>query len=129
MTVRRIFSGAPWEGKVGYCRAVAAGGHIHVSGTVAIEADGTPHAPGDPYAQTRRALETILRAMAELGAGPRHVVRTRVFVTDIARWEEVARAHRELLGEHPPAMSMVEVSALMDPAFVVEVEADGFLSD
>lgn len=129
MTVRRISSGAPWEARVGYCRAVVAGGHIHVSGTVAVEPDGTPHAPGDPYAQTRRALEIILRAMAEAGADARHVVRTRVFVTDIGRWEEVGRAHRELLGEHPPAMTMVEVSALMDPAFLVEVEVDAFLPE
>lgn len=129
MTVRRITSGAPWEGRVGYCRAVLAGGHIHVSGTVAVEADGAPHAPGDAYAQTRRALEIILRAMAEAGADARHVVRTRVFVTDITRWEEVGRAHRELLGDHPPAMTMVEVSALMDPAFLVEVEVDAFLPE
>lgn len=129
MGLRRISSGAPWEKKVGYCRAVVAGGHIHVSGTVAVEPDGTPHAPGDPYAQTKRALEIILRAVGAAGGEPRHLVRTRVFVTDISRWEEVGRAHREIMGEHPPAMTMVEVSALMDPAFVVEVEADGFLLD
>jgi enamine deaminase RidA (YjgF/YER057c/UK114 family) len=129
MTLRRITSGAPWEARVGYCRAVVAGGHIHVSGTVAVEADGTPHAPGNPYAQTVRALEIILRAMAEAGAEARHVVRTRVFVTDITRWEEVGRAHREVLGDHPPAMTMVEVSALMDPAFLVEVEVDAFLPE
>ncbi len=129
MTLRRITSGAPWEARVGYCRAVVAGGHVHVSGTVAVEADGTPHAPGNPYAQTVRALEIILRAMAEAGAEARHVVRTRVFVTDITRWEEVGRAHREVLGDHPPAMTMVEVSALMDPAFLVEVEVDAFLPE
>ena len=110
-------------------RRVVGGGHIHVSGTVAVEADGTPYAPGDAYAQTVRALEIILRAMAEAGADASHVVRTRVFVTDIGRWEEVGRAHRELLGEHPPAMTMVEVSALMDPAFLVEVEVDAFLPE
>lgn len=129
MSVRRVFSGAPWEGRVGYCRALRAGAHVYVTGTVAVEPDGTPHAPGDAYAQARRALEIILRALAELGAGPDDVVRTRMFVTDISRWQEVGRAHGEVFASHPPATTLVEVSALIDPAFLVEIEADAVVAD
>jgi enamine deaminase RidA (YjgF/YER057c/UK114 family) len=127
MTLQRVSTGAPWERAVGYCRAVRGGDHVHVSGTVALNADRTPHAPGDMYAQTLRALETILGALRELGAGVEHVVRTRVYVTDISRWEEVGRAHGQIFGDHPPASTMVEVRALMDPLFLVEVEADAFV--
>lgn len=127
MEVRRVFSGAPWEGRVGYCRAIRAGAHIHVTGTVAVEPDGSPHAPGDAHAQARRALEIILRALGELGAGVEHVVRTRMYVTEISRWQEVGRAHGEVFGGHPPATTMVEVSALIDPAFLVEIEADALV--
>jgi enamine deaminase RidA (YjgF/YER057c/UK114 family) len=127
MTVQRVFSGAPWEGRVGYCRALRAGSHIYVTGTVAVEADGSPHAPGDAYAQARRALEIILRALGELGADAGHVVRTRMFVTDISHWQEVGRAHGEVFARHPPATTLVEVSALIDPAFLVEIEADALI--
>jgi len=127
MTLRRVSSGAPWEVQVGYCRAVRAGDHIHVSGTVALNPDRTPHAPGDLHAQTVRALQTILQALEELGAGVEHVVRTRVYVTDITRWEEVGRAHGQIFRNHRPASTMVEVRALMDPLFLVEVEADAFV--
>lgn len=124
MEVRRVFSGAPWEGKVGYCRAIRAGAHVYVTGTVSVAPDGTPHAPGDAGAQTRRALEIIIEALGRLGARPEDVVRTRMFVTDISRWEEVGRAHGEVFAAHPPATTLVEVSALIDPVFLVEVEAD-----
>lgn len=128
MSVRRVFSGAPWEEKVAYCRAIRAGSTIHVTGTVAVDGEGNPFAPGDAYAQTRRALEIILQALGELGAGVEHVVRTRMYLTDIRCWPEVGRAHRELFADHPPATTLVEVSALIHPDLVVEVEADAIVS-
>jgi len=127
MTLRRISSGSPWEVQLGYCRALRVGDHIHVSGTVALNPDRTPHAPGDAHAQTLRALQTIVRALEELGAGVEHVVRTRAYLTDISRWEEVGRAHGQVFRDHPPAFTMVEVSALVDPDFLVEVEAEAFI--
>jgi enamine deaminase RidA (YjgF/YER057c/UK114 family) len=120
----RVFSGAPWEGRVGYCRALRAGELIFVTGTAPVAEGGGVHAPGDAYAQTRRCLEIIDRALRGLGADLSAVVRTRLFVTDIARWEEYGRAHREVFGEHPPATTMVEVRSLIDPAMLVEIEAD-----
>jgi enamine deaminase RidA (YjgF/YER057c/UK114 family) len=120
----RVFSGAPWEGRVGYCRALRAGELIFVTGTAPVAEGGGVHSPGDAYAQTRRCLEIIDRALRGLGADLSAVVRTRLFVTDIARWEEYGRAHREVFGEHPPATSMVEVRSLIDPAMLVEIEAD-----
>ena len=124
MEFERVFSGAPWEGRVGYCRALRAGELIFVTGTAPVAEGGGVHAPGDAYAQTRRCLEIIDRALRGLGADLSAVVRTRLFVTDIARWEEYGRAHREAFGEHPPATSMVEVRSLIDPAMLIEIEAD-----
>ncbi len=119
MTFRRAFSGAPWEERVGYCRAVRAGNHIYVTGTTAVGA-----LDGDGYAQARRCLEIISRALQDLGAAMSDVVRTRMFVTDISRWEEYGRAHREVFSAHPPATTMVEVKALIDPKMLIEIEAD-----
>jgi enamine deaminase RidA (YjgF/YER057c/UK114 family) len=127
MSFERAFSGAPWEKVVGYCRAVRAGDHIYVTGTVAIGEDGKPFAPGDGYAQARRCFELIERALAKLGADLSMVVRTRMFVTDISRWEEFGRAHRERFAEHPPATTMVEVQALIAPEHLIEIEADAVL--
>jgi enamine deaminase RidA (YjgF/YER057c/UK114 family) len=124
MEFQRTFSGAPWEGRVGYCRALRAGDHIYVTGTAPIDAQGNCYAPGDAYAQTQRCLEIIARALQDLGAGLPWVVRTRLFVTDIRRWEEYGRAHREAFVGNPPATSMVQVSSLIDPAMLVEIEAD-----
>lgn len=121
---RRTFSGAPWEAEVGYCRAVRAGGHIYVTGTAPIGADGRVVAPHDGYAQAKRCLEIIGAALRELGADFGAVVRTRMFVTDISRWPEFGRAHREIFGSHPPATTMVEVRALIDPDMLIEIEAD-----
>ena len=121
---RRVFSGAPWEPLVGYCRAVRAGDHIYVTGTAPVAEGGGVHAPGDAYAQARRCFEIIERALGDLGASRAAVVRTRMFVTDIKRWADFGRAHREFFGEHPPATTMVEVRALIDPAMLIEVEAD-----
>jgi enamine deaminase RidA (YjgF/YER057c/UK114 family) len=124
MEFKRTYSGAPWESKVGYCRALRAGDHVYVTGTAPVAEGGGVHAPGDAYAQAKRCFEIIRRALAELGADLSCVVRTRMFVTDIGRWEEFARAHGELFAQHPPATTMVEVKALIDPAMLIEVEAD-----
>ncbi len=124
MEFHRTFTGAPWESKVGYCRALRAGDHIYVTGTVSVAEGGGVHAPGDAYAQARRCFEIIERALADLTADLSCVVRTRMFVTDISRWQEFGRAHGEVFAEHPPATTMVEVKALIDPEMLIEIEAD-----
>ena len=124
MEFKRAFSGAPWESKVGYCRAIRAGDHVYVTGTAAVDDKGNAFAPGDAYAQAKRCLEIIERALRELGADRACVVRTRLFVTDISRWQEYGRAHQEFFGAHPPATTMVQVKALIDPAMLIEIEAD-----
>ena len=127
MTFKRVFSGAPWEGKIGYCRALKAGDHIHVTGTAPVDEKGGVHAPGDAYAQTRRCLELVEKALAGLGAGMKEVVRTRMFVTDITLWREFGRAHKEVFGDFPPTTSMVEVRSLIHPDMLIEIEADAFV--
>ncbi len=129
MSIRRVHTGAPWEAQVGYCRAVRVGNQVVVGGTAPVAVGGGTHAPGDAYAQARRCLDIVVQALAELGAAPRHVVRTRMFVTDIARWAEYGRAHREVFGEHPPATSMIEVKALIAPDMLIEIEADAVVGD
>ena len=124
MNVRRAFTGAPWEKQVGYCRALRAGDHIYVTGTAPVTENGQVFSPGDGYAQAKRCLEIIGKALAELGADMSAIVRTRMFVTDISRWAEFGRAHREFFADHPPATSMVEVRSLIDPAMLIEIEAD-----
>ena len=124
MKFQRTFSGAPWESRVGYCRAIRAGDHIYVTGTAPVDDDGRTFAPGDAYAQTKRCLEIIQRALQDLDADLDCVVRTRMFVTDISRWQDYGRAHGEFFAEHPPATTMVEVRALIDPEMLVEIEAD-----
>jgi enamine deaminase RidA (YjgF/YER057c/UK114 family) len=119
---RRISSGAPWEPVAGYSRAVAAGDHVWVSGCTSI-VDGEVVHEGDAHAQTVQAIRNVEWALRELDAQLTDVVRTRMFVTDISRWEEYGRAHGELLGAARPATSMVEVVALIDPRMMVEVEA------
>lgn len=129
MDIRRTYSGAPWESRVGYCRALRAGAHIYVTGTAPVAEGGGVFAPGDGYAQARRCFEIIERALQDLGAEMSDVVRTRMFVTDISRWEEFGRAHGEFFTEHPPATTMVEVKSLIDPAMLIEVEADAVCLD
>ena len=124
MTFQRTFSKAPWEQKVGYCRALRAGDLIFVTGTAAVADDGGVFAPGDGYAQARRCLELIRRALHELGADAADVVRTRMFVSDISRWAEFGRAHAEFFAAHPPATTMVEVQSLIRPEMLIEIEAD-----
>jgi enamine deaminase RidA (YjgF/YER057c/UK114 family) len=121
---QRAFSNAPWESRVGYCRALRAGEHIYVTGTAPVADDGGVFAPGDAYAQARRCIELIGRALGSLGADLSHVVRTRMFVTDISRWPDFGRAHAEFFGAHPPATTMVEVKSLIHPDMLIEIEAD-----
>ena len=128
MVRRNISSGAPWEPIVGYSRAVRVGKHVHVSGTASVDEHGAVAHPGDPGAQTRRALEIILRALADAGGSARDVVRTRIFVTDISQWEAIGRAHGEVFGDIRPATSMVEVARLIHPDMLVEIEADAILA-
>ena len=123
---KNITTNAPWEHTVGYSRAVRVGNIIEVSGTTAV-IDGELQHPNDFYRQTRIALDIIRRAVEEAGATMNEVVRTRIFVTDISRWEAVGRAHGEVFGGIRPATTMVEVSALIGPGMVVEIEATAIL--
>jgi enamine deaminase RidA (YjgF/YER057c/UK114 family) len=119
---RKVSSGAPWEPVVGYSRAVAAGDHIWVTGCTSI-VDGEVVHDGDPFAQTRQAIRNVAWALEQLDATLDDVVRTRIYVTDISRWEEYGRAHGEAFGSVMPATTMVQVVALIDPRMLVEVEA------
>ncbi len=120
----RVFSGAPWEKQVGYCRAVKRGNAISISGTAPIAKDGSVFAPGDGYAQAKRCLGIIESALTDLGSSMSEVIRTRMFVTEIALWSGFGRAHAEFFRDSPPATTMVEVKALIDPAMLIEIEAD-----
>ncbi|HEV7669688.1 MAG TPA: RidA family protein [Thermoanaerobaculia bacterium] len=128
MAIERVQSGAPWEPVVGYCRAIRSGHQIFVSGTAPVAEDGSTFAPGDAYAQAGKCLEIALSALARLGGNVSDVVRTRMFVTDISRWEEYGRAHGEVFRDHPPATSMVEVRALIDPGMLIEIELDAIVA-
>lgn len=119
---RRASTAAPWESKVGYSRAVAAGDYVFVTGCTSIDGAEFVH-PGDAYAQTAQAIANIRSALGQLGVTLADVVRTRIYVTDISRWEDYGRAHGEAFGEIMPATSMIEVSGLIDPRMLVEIEA------
>ena len=126
--ISRISSGAPWEPIFGYSRAVRAGDWIAVSGTTSFDDRGLIVGPGQMYVQARQAIENIASALARAGADLSHVVRTRVFVTDLSRFGEVARAHQERFGANPPASSAVEVRRLVHPDMLVEIEADAYVA-
>ena len=122
-------SAAPWESIVGYSRAVRTGPFIAVTGCAAVGPDGQLVGEGDAYVQAVRCIEVIGEVLEKASASLSDVVRTRIFVTDIDRWEEVARAHREAFGDIMPATTMVEVSRLVDPRMLVEIEADAVVAD
>lgn len=124
-----ISSGTPWEAVVGYSRAVRVGPYVHVAGTTAVNSDGNLVGADDPYEQAIFILNKIEQALQQAGAELKDVVRTRIYVTDVMDWEEIGRAHGELFGTVRPAATLVEVSSLIEPEMLVEIEADAICAD
>lgn len=127
MTRKLISSGGPWEDVVGYSRAVRVGDSVFVAGTTSAEPDGTIYGGDDGYLQAKRCFEIIEQALQQAGANMSHVVRTRMFVTDISRWEEFGRAHGEVFREIKPVATMVQVSGLIAPGVLIEIEVDAVI--
>ena len=126
--IERYGSGSPFEAQVGYCRVVRAGDMLHVAGCTSTGEDGVVLYPGDAYEQARQALTNVGTALSLSGATFADVVRTRIYVTDISRWEDIGRAHAEVFAATPPASAMVQVVALIDPRMLVEFEADAYVA-
>lgn len=126
MEFERIFTHAPWEKQVGYCRVLKAGNHVYVTGTAPVGPDGKTFAPGDAYAQAVRCLEIIRDSLSKIDVPMSKVVRTRMFVTDISRWKEFGKAHCEVFADHPPTTSMIEIKQLIDPEMLIEIEAEAY---
>ena len=122
-------SGAKWEEIVGYSRAVRVGNMIEVTGTVAVDDDGNVSGGQDPYAQTKFVIQKIEKVLNTAGASLKDVVRTRMFVTDISKWEDYGKAHGEFFKDIKPCTSMIEISALIDPAFLIEIEATAIIEE
>ncbi|NEQ49005.1 MAG: RidA family protein [Leptolyngbya sp. SIO3F4] len=125
--ISRHFTGTPWESAVGYCRAIRAGNQIFISGTAPVDDQGNTFAPGDGYAQAKRCFQIIRKTLEAMGADLSNIVRTRMYVTDITRWEEYGQAHQEAMGAYPPATAMVEVSKLINPDMLIEIEVDALV--
>ena len=125
--LERYTSGAPWESRFGYSRAVRCGDLVFVAGTTAVDEDGVVLAPGDAAGQLHAILDIVERALTNAGASLGQVVQTRIYVTDISRAEEIGLAHAERLGAAAPVMAMVQVAALMDPRMLVEIEAVAYV--
>lgn len=129
MSFQRVFSGAPWEKKVGYCRVLKAGNNIYITGTTPIDEKGQTLMTKDAYKQARRCFEIIRDSLKKIDVPMSKIVRTRMFVTDISLWEEFGRAHAEFFSEHPPTTSMIEVKGLIDPNMLIEIEADAYVGE
>lgn len=126
-SISRHFTGTPWEPQVGYCRAIRAGNQIFISGTAPVDDEGNTVAPGDGYGQAKRCFQIIQKTLQAMDADLSNIVRTRMYVTDISRWEEYGRAHQDAMGAYPPATAMVEVRRLINPDMLIEIEVDALV--
>jgi enamine deaminase RidA (YjgF/YER057c/UK114 family) len=124
MKIERLSSGSPWEESFGYCRALRSGDRIHIAGTTAVDSEGNTVAAGDVYGQSHFILTKIAGILSHFGAEMRDVIRTRIYLIDVVKWPEVGRAHAAFFAAHPPVATLIEVSQLIRPDFLVEIEAE-----